>query len=64
MLEEVVRLGVRLLMQSAIEAAVTEFLDRGATATDRRYGDMTRGGIPDARTSLVRRIASRRGSHE
>ena len=32
-LEQVARLGVRLLMQTAIEAEVTEFLGRGATPT-------------------------------
>ncbi len=44
MLEEVARLGVRLLMQTAIEAEVTEFLGRERYAHGERVRPGSRNG--------------------
>jgi len=51
-LEEVARLGVRLLMQTAVEAEVTEFSAGSATPTGS-------GPVPGAGTGTARRRSRR-----
>jgi len=64
-LEQVARLRARLLLQSALEAEVTEFLLKGALTTGRFWGLELYWGIASVERSRVKREhVKRRGLEE